>query len=759
MRKMLIALLVSLLGLNLFVEVALADGMVLPDAFNLDYVAVRYHRVTVKIEDNHATTHVEQEFYNPQSFTVSGQYLFPVPPDAILSKFQAVVDDQPQNVTRQSASATNAILFNAVAQRRDPSWLQFTDWETLAFNLTLPPGGARRMVLEYEQVLAPTGGLLHYRYILSTERYSSRPLEDVSIRVDLTSSAGLSTLYSSSHAIALQRDGANQAQVTWQAQNVQPTEDFDLFFAPAQGGFGGGLLTGQRGGQDHFLFLFAPEAETTQAARLPKDIVFVIDRSGSMGADGKLEQAKNALHYMLGRLNADDRFSIVGFDNQILTFSPTLQSIDDRALGDARRFVDDLHSRGSTDLGAALQTGLQIFQKTEARPDAVRLIIFLTDGLPTAGYTDEGEITRVAAEANHTAEARLHVFGVGYDVNSHLLDRLANDNGGSVTYVQPGENLELALSGFYEQIASPVLTNVAVTFEGLETSDLYPQHVPDMFQGSSLLLTGRYRATASTITVRVRGQAGDQPREYVYHFNLDQIGGHDFVPRLWATRKIGDLLDRVRVEGESAGLVEEIKALGLGYGVVTPYTLSAIAAQSQGAASSANMGLYGNQAALNQASGQTTIQARVQNQSYQQAAQANLAGGANVFNNGQNSIAQLSKQSIDLALLKGQRDLNAAITDEWIAQNIKVDRQVAFGSDEYFALAKDPAMRSFLQSGVNVIFAYQGQVIAVQETTNGVPAQPIPTQTSSQVPASPNASLLADLVTWLQQIVRTLSWQ
>ena len=756
MRRTITALLISLLGLNLFVEAALADGMILPDAFNLDYVAVRYHRVTVKIDDNHATTRVEQEFYNPQSFSISGQYLFPVPPEAVFSKFQAVVDGQPQNATRQNAGTTNAILFNTVAQRRDPSWLQFTDWETLAFNLTLPPGGSRRMVLEYEQVLAPTGGLLHYRYILSTERYSSRPLEDVSIRVDLTSSRGLATLYSSSHAITLQRDGANQAHATWQAQNVQPTEDFDLFFAPAQGGFGGGLLTGQRGGQDHFLFLFAPEAETTQAARLSKDIVFVIDRSGSMGADGKLEQVKNALQYMLGRLNADDRFSIVGFDDRVLTLSPTLQSIDDRSLEGARRFVDDLHSSGSTDLGAALQAGWQIFQQTEARSGAVRLIIFLTDGLPTAGYLNESEIASVAAEANRTVEARLHVFGVGYDVNSHLLDRLAKDNGGSVTYVQPGEDLELALSGFYNQIASPVLTNVAVTFEGLETSDLYPQQVPDIFQGSSLLLAGRYRATASTITVRVRGQAGDQPREYVYHFDLDQTGGHDFVPRLWATRKIGDLLDRVRVAGESAGLVEEIQTLGLDYGVVTPYTLSAIAAQSQGAASSANMGLYGNQAALNQASGQTSIQARVQNQSYQQAAQANLAGGANVFNNGQNSLAQLSRQSIDLALLKGQRDLKVAITDEWIAQNIKVDRQVVFGSDEYFALAQDPAIRSFLQSGANVIFAYQGQVIAVQEAAISHSTQTTATASGSAASASNDLPLFADLVGWLRQLLGTL---
>jgi Ca-activated chloride channel family protein len=343
------------------------------------------------------------------------------------------------------------------------------------------------------------------------------------------------------------------------------------------------------------------------------------------------------------------------------------------------------------------------------------LVIFLTDDLPTAGIIDEELIPRLVTEANTRLEARLHVFGVGYDVNTHLLDRLAANNGGTVTYVQPGEDLESALTSFYGKIAYPVLTDVEVEFEGLEAEDLYPETLPDLFQGSGLLLAGRYRAAGENVTVRVRGRAGDERREYVYRFDLDETGGHDFVPRLWATRRVGALLDRVRVEGESPALVDEIQDLGLSYGIVTPYTTFVVAAQDEGAASAANMDLYNNQTELNQASGRVTIQARVQNQAYQQAEQAALASGANVSNAGQWSLAQVGAQQVDLSLLRGQKAISEPITDEWIARHVKVDRTVEFGSQEYFALAAEPEARSFLQSGRNVVFAYQGQVIAVQD--------------------------------------------
>ena len=236
MRKVILALLVSLLWLNVGGSLTLADGMILPEALSPDYLIVRYHRVTVSIEDNHAVTRVDQEFYNPHPFPVEGRYLFPLPPEAILSRFQATVDGQPQQVDRQDPATTNAALYPIVTQRRDPSLLQYADWESLAFDLSLPPGGSRQMNLEYEEVLVPAGGLYRYHYLLSTERYSSQPLEEVSLTVNLHSASGLSSLYSSTHPVTVERPGPGQARVSWEARDIRPSDDFDLFFAPAEGG-------------------------------------------------------------------------------------------------------------------------------------------------------------------------------------------------------------------------------------------------------------------------------------------------------------------------------------------------------------------------------------------------------------------------------------------------------------------------------------------------------------------------------------------
>jgi len=762
MRKLIFVLLFILLSLTLSPGSTYADGVILPDALSPDYLAVRYHHVTVTIKDGHAITRVDQEFYNPHPGRVQGRYTFPVPPDAILSNFKATVDGRPQTVTRQNQAETNASLFDTITQRHDPSLLQYADWETLAFDLNLPAGGSRQMTLEYEEVLVPSGGLYHYHYVLSTERYTAQPLDQVSMIVNIDTSAGLGSVYSSSHPVTTERLEAGRARVTWTAENVQPTEDFDLFFAPADGGFGGGLLTGQRDGQDHFLFLFAPETETFEENILPKDIIFVIDRSGSMSGE-KIEQARNALNFILNQLNPNDRFSIIGFDDRLAILAPSLQNVDQPTLANARRFVDGLSADGSTNLEAALQTGLTILEQSEARPDASKMVIFLTDGLPTAGITDIELIANLVANRNRQGEARLHVFGVGYDVNTHLLDRLAEDNNGTVTYVQPGENLELVLSDFYGRIANPVLTNVEVTFEGMEVSDLHPQQLPDLFQGSNLLLTGRYQATAAamgtaaaagidtTVTVRVRGQAGAQRQEYVYHFDLNQSGDHDFVPRLWGTRQVGQLLDQVRVEGESAALIEEIRALGLGYGLVTPYTAFVIEAQLEGAASAENMSLYSNLLDLGRGSGRTTIQARVQNQMYQATDQADLATGANIVNNNQRSLAQASNQTIDLTLLREQQVADGPITPGWIEENITIDRQVIFGSEAYFTLAADPEARPYLQSGSNVVFTYQGEVIAVRDPDNPPEAQ---TQILYQQPQLSDDSLMSSVFNFVQRLLK-----
>lgn len=705
-------------------QAVLADGMILPlpEAMAADYLVVQYHHVTVSIEDNRAVTRVEQQFHNPYGVAVTGRYLFPLPPEAVLSRFEAEVDGQRQAVTHQDRETTRTQLRQSIVRQNDPSLLRYADWESLAFDLTLEPGSTSTMHLVYEEMLTPRGELYHYRYVLSTERYSSLPLEVASIAVEVSASPGLAALYSPSHQVSIQRLGPGRAWVHWDARDVRPGTDFELYFAATGDGFGGGLLTDlpASGNEGHFLFLFSPEIAPPPSATMPKDIVLVVDRSGSMSGE-KIEQAQDALGLILGQLGEDDRFSLVTFSDAVWPLSDRLRPADSEALQDARGYVGRLAADGSTDLEAALQAALGILDRSEER-GVPRMVVFLTDGLPTAGITDQTAIARRVAERNARLAARLHVFGVGYDVNTHLLDRLAADAGGTVTYVQPGEKLNARLTDFYASIAHPLLTDLQIRFEGLETSHTYPQALPDLFQGSSLLLSGRYRADSRAVTVRVRGRAGGEEREYIYRFDLvasgaDGSGGTDFVARLWATRHVGALLDQVRVAGESEASVAEIRDLGLRYGIVTPYTTFAVEAQAAGAASAANMDLY-DRADLNAASGQTTVQARVQNQMYQQAARADLATGANVSSDGRQSLAQVGEQQVDLALLV-DRDLAGPLSPEWVEHNVKVDHTIEFGSDDYWDLAADPLARPYLQSGTNVVFAHGGKVVAVRGPEDG----------------------------------------
>jgi Ca-activated chloride channel family protein len=702
-------ILILVLALALSVS---ADGMIMPEEVTQDYVGVRYHHVTVTIDGIHAVTEVEQEFYNPYLLPVTGRYLFPVAPDMLVTDFQVTLGGVQQSAVRQDAATTNRILYDMVAQRRDPSLLQYIDWETLALDINLPAHGSHIMMLRYEEVLTPDNESFHYRYIMSTERYSVQPLESASITVRIRDSE-VTNLYSPTYPIVI-RSGNGVIEARWTGQNVNPSQDFDLFFTTANDGFGGMFLTGTHQDQPYFLFLFSPEMDAEPGSALPKDIVFVIDRSGSMGGE-KILQAQGALRQILGQLNSNDRFSIVGFDDVISVFSANLQPVNEDSITEAYGFVDELTARNSTDIGAALQTGLEIMTRSETRASATEMIVFLTDGLPTAGLIDDASIMQLVEQHNREHTVRIHAFGVGYDVNTHLLDRLAAENGGVVTYVQPGENLETVLGRFYAQIANPVLTDIHITFDGVEAADLFPQAIPDMFQGSSLVLAGRYQPSADRVAVRVQGNAGDVEREYVYQFDLGETGDHDFVSRLWATRRIGYLLDVVRVEGETEAVRSEIQILGFNHGIVTPYTTFIISPQTDGAASSANMSLYSRQDELNQVSGSTTVQARVQNQVYQNANQVYLAQGANIANIGRHNLVQVGDQYVELGLIAQQQNAQEGVTPEWIAENIHADQVIEFGSEAYMALASDPEARPLLQSGTNVLFSYHGQVILVQD--------------------------------------------
>lgn len=571
----LLALLV--LGISLLAPAsARADGFVIvdpppcdpacPEPYYVgDQLEIVSHRVDVTIEGQVATTTIDQVFYNPNDWVAEGTYVFPLPEAATIDDFTMVVDGEPIEATILSSEEARAIYDDTVRRMRDPALLEYMGRGAIQASVfPIPPGEDRQIAIQYREVLTAESGLIRYVYPLNTERFSAAPLEQASVRVTVASTDPVRAVYSPSHDIAIDRTDEYRFSAGWEASDVIPSADFELIYTVSSEEIGAHLLTYWDPVEETgtFLLLAAPGVETKQAA-VPKDVIVVLDTSGSMEGE-KVDQAKTAIAYVLSHLNADDRFTIVEFSTGVRRYADELRPASEAR--DAGRWVSNLEASGGTDINRALLEAMAM-----AAPGRPTYVLFLTDGLPTEGETEIGAIlgnVREAAPEN----VRLFAFGVGYDVDPVLLDTLVEEHQGSSSYVRPGERIDEAVSAFYARVSTPLLTDVALRVEGVAIEEVYPQPLPDIFAGTQLVVVGTYREPGSA-DLMLSGEVNGESRTYVYPEQAFRAeGGDAFLPRLWATRKIGYLLNQIRLHGEDPELVQAIVDLSIRYGIVTPYT-------------------------------------------------------------------------------------------------------------------------------------------------------------------------------------------
>ena len=322
------------------------------------------------------------------------------------------------------------------------------------------------------------------------------------------------------------------------------------------------------GDDGYYLLLASPEVKASDARPQPKTVIFVLDRSGSM-AGKKIEQARRTLKSVLNNLREDDLFNIVVYDDRVESFKPELERYSSRSREEAERYVDNIREGGSTNIDSALKSALAMI-RDEYRPS---YILFLTDGLPTAGETQELRIADNCRQAN-SRRARLFCFGLGYDVNARLLDRLSGGNSGTSEYVKPDEDIETHVSRFYAKMTSPVLSNIRVELAGIDVNRTYPRDLPDLFEGGQIVSVGRYRQSGRT-TLRITGRVAGERRSFEFPTELadsDRGGTYEFVERIWATRRVGYLIDQIDMAGQNKELIDELVSLSTRYGILTPYT-------------------------------------------------------------------------------------------------------------------------------------------------------------------------------------------
>lgn len=528
-------------------------------------ISVEYHRVQVEIKDGIALTRVDQVFKNNFDSDLEGTYLFPIPETAAINGFSLYINGRKTSGEVLTGSEARSIYEDIVRRMKDPGLLEYAGRNLFRARVyPIPARDRRRMELEYSQTLTYDAGVYRYVYPLDTEKYSPAPIEEVSISAHVESSIPIKSVYSPTHDIdtSLKQYSADAG---FEQRNVRPDRDFLLYYTVSHNDMGMSLITyRETGHKGFFSLLLSPGVLKRNSAR--KDIVFVVDTSGSMRGI-KIDQVKEALKYCIEHLNSGDRFNVVQFATVAKTFTASPVPADTVNIQKALDFVDRLEARGGTNIHGALLLSTRMLDDTK-RP---AMVVFLTDGEPTVGETDTGVIARDLVAANRS-NARLFVFGVGNDVNTHLLDRIAEQNRGFADYFRPGEDIALGVTAFYRKVSEPVLSDIALDFGGIGVDDVYPVVLPDIFNGTQLVLFGRYEGTGSR-AITLTGELESGQKRFVFEGRFPESNvENDFIPGLWAVRKIGYLMNEIRLNGEKQELVDEIILLSTEYGILTPYT-------------------------------------------------------------------------------------------------------------------------------------------------------------------------------------------
>lgn len=521
--------------------------------------------IKVQINDNVAKTYVSQTFANDSDRNVAGTYLFPLPKDTTFSSFSLMIDGRPVEGKILEANEARVEYENIVRRLIDPGLLEYADYKTVRARIfPIPAHGTKKVELEYTQLLSAENGMLKYNFPLKTQ--GAQEADELKVTVNLKSTQGLRTIWSPSHKIATARDGDHAAKVEFDAKNSLADKDFCLYYSLSDKDIAANVVTNKSSGEDgYYLLSLTPPVQAKAMSN--KDIVLVLDTSGSMEGQ-RLNQSKDALKYIIKALEPQDRFSLVSFNTDVDWFKLNLVNATAENKQAALKYIDGLEARGGTDIGDAVKAALSALDTADGSNRPAYLVL-ATDGEPTVGETSIPALLKLV---NSKRDVRLFDFGVGYDVNTNLLDRLAEDHHGTSQYVEPSENFETAMSDFYNKIQKPVLTDVKIAYEGIDVKDVYPREVKDIFAGSQVLLLGKYQG-AGPATVKLTGTVNGVKKAYSFPVKFAaQDMENSYLPRMWAMRRIAYLTQIAKDNGDTKEVVDEIVALSKKYGLISAYT-------------------------------------------------------------------------------------------------------------------------------------------------------------------------------------------
>ena len=554
----------------------------------------RYH-INVAIKNQLTKTKIDQVFVNPNDYEVDGIYIFPVPEDVALSNLALSINGKPIDGELLSQRDAHQLYMESSRYGGNRAILEYIGKRAFVAKVPrIPAKGERRIQFDYSQIVRVDSDLAKYTHPVSLAKSAMGPVGNLVVEMEIESDDELRTIHSPSHEITINRMDDHHIYIRYEGVDIDPDDDFLCYYSVSDENFGISLLTHRDNDKEdgYFMLLVSPKYDVKETEIIEKDFIFVLDHSGSMRGR-KVEQAKEALRYCVGNLNDGDRFNLILFNTDITsladrlnrgeawfggerwhnsaTLSNTLIDVKE-GREKAIAFIDGIEGRGGTNINDALLTALA--EKPD--PNRPRVIVFLTDGQPTVGVRNPARILENVEKANRHL-SRIFVFGVGYDVNDHLLDKMAADNGGTRNYVTPNEDIEVAVSSLFRKMNEPVLVDVGINFGQIVTKELTPKNLPDLFREEQLTILGRYEGRGDVV-LKLRGIIGSEQHEFSKNVHFSELEpDNDFLPHLWAQRRVAELVDEAALNGGNEELRREIKRLSEEYGILTPYTSFAAA--------------------------------------------------------------------------------------------------------------------------------------------------------------------------------------
>lgn len=540
-----------------------------PPIESLRPLRVKSTTVRTTIDRGVASTHVDQIFQNETSWQLEGEYMFFLPSGATVDEFALHINGEKVQGELLEKEKARDIYEGIVRRMQDPALLEYMGKNVFKARIfPIPANGERRIELKYKEVLPRDFDMAHYLFPIRTPKSLQEKIGTLDVEVTITDDNPVKNLYSPTHAVKSESPAATKAVVSFKADQVATDQDFSLYYSTSSHELGINLVTYKPDDEEgYFLLLLAPPAQKEELAAIPKDIVFVMDTSGSMAGE-RIEQARQALRTCVSALEPTDRFNVITFATEAKRHSPTLMDATEENVRKANKFIDAIKAIGGTNINEGLTQAFEMQSDDKARPF---MVCFITDGDPTVGVTDPKQILANVKAANKTG-ARIFSIGVGEELNVHLVDEIARENKGYSEYIKPKENIEIKVSQFYRRISSPVLTEITVDLGKIETSDVYPKKLDDLFFGMQLTMVGRYSTPGPTAIV-LKGKRGAEEVTYTYDAKFAESASDAiFLPSIWANRKVGYLLDEIRLHGENQELKDEVIRLAKQYAIVTPYT-------------------------------------------------------------------------------------------------------------------------------------------------------------------------------------------